>query len=88
VVVLAVVVIGGITIVVVIKGMACDARCATVACTEQAPCVVGGTTYTVGSVCAAGIEGTVCVNHTWPFADCTCGNMIGQGNVPKAVCYK
>jgi hypothetical protein len=88
VVVLAVVIIGGFTIIIVVKGLACDKHCASVPCTEAQPCVVAGKTYTVGVVCAPGVEGSVCLDHTWPFADCTCGNTIGRGNVPKAVCYK
>ena len=88
VVVLAVIVIGGLIILITIQGMACDTRCASVACTEAAPCTIAGTTYTIGAACAPGIDGSVCVDHTWPFADCLCGNTIGPGNVPKAVCYK
>lgn len=62
--------------------------CATVACSEAAPCNVGGNLYTIGNVCAAGVAGTVCKDITF-FADCTCQNVIRtQGQIPAAVCAK
>lgn len=83
-------VVAGVLIVttVVIYGSTCSGTCTAVACSESAPCTINGTTYTIGSACAAGIAGTVCEDNWFPFADCYCRDSIGQGNVPRPVCVK
>lgn len=86
--------LGLVLLVVVVGGLATQdctggTGCASTVCSETAPCTVNGTVYTVGNVCAAGVEGSVCVDHTWPFSDCTCHTVVrpnGQG--PAAVCAK
>ena len=88
VIVLVVVVIGGMTFTGIALGLSCDGTCASVTCSETAPCTFNGATYTIGTACAPGVVGTVCKAHWWPFADCLCANAIGQGNVLRAQCVK
>jgi len=83
-----VVVIGGLLFTLTVFAMTCSSTCASVPCSEAAPCTFGGATYTIGTACAPGVAGTVCEKHFWPFADCTCANVVGPGNSPKAVCIK
>ena len=83
-------VVGGVIVVVfvgVINSVTCSGTCATVACTESAPCTFGGKQYVDGKVCAAGVEGTVCEKH-WFAADCKCITAIGPGGIPTAGCKK
>lgn len=86
-----VLVVAGIVLLVsvfVIDGSTCSGSCASVACSETAPCTINGTLYTIGQACAPGVAGTVCEDNWWPFADCTCVNAIGQGNVARSLCFK
>jgi prepilin-type N-terminal cleavage/methylation domain-containing protein len=83
-----VVVILGVLVTVVVFAMNCSGTCTSVQCSETAPCTFCGATYTIGTACAAGVAGTVCEKHFWPFADCKCADTVRPGNVLKAVCIK
>ena len=76
----------GLAVLVVVVGEACNGTCAAVQCTESAPCTINGASYTAGSICAS--PGSVCVKHSWPFADCLCATVIGQGQLPRPSCFK
>ena len=85
--------LGFVVLVVSVGGLATQdctggTGCATVACSEAAPCTVNGNVYTIGNVCAPGVAGSVCKDIAF-FADCTCRDVIRpQGQVPAAVCAK
>ena len=85
--ILVVVAIAGVLVTLALRGLSCDGTCASVPCSETAPCTFAGATYTIGNACAAGVEGSVCDSHAF-FADCVCRNAVGQGNVLRAVCVK
>jgi prepilin-type N-terminal cleavage/methylation domain-containing protein len=85
--ILVVVAIGGVLITLTLFGLSCDGTCASVPCSETAPCTFAGNTYTIGNACAAGVEGSVCDSNGL-FPDCVCRNSVGQGNVLRAVCVK
>ena len=85
-----VIIAGGFALIVliVITGEDCSGTCASVACTEAAPCMVAGKPYTAGSVCASGVYGSVCKSHWWPFKDCLCTDVIGPGGLPRPSCVQ
>ena len=85
--IIIVVAICGILITVTLFGLSCNGNCASVPCSETAPCVVGGLNYPIGTMCAAGVEGSVCDTNGL-FPDCVCRNSVGRGNVLAAVCVK
>jgi prepilin-type N-terminal cleavage/methylation domain-containing protein len=83
--ILVVVAIGGVLITLTLFGLSCDGTCASVPCSETAPCTFAGSTYTIGNACAANVEGSVCDSNGF-FPDCVCRNSVGPGNVLRAVC--
>jgi hypothetical protein len=80
--------VGAAIVIWVVIGTACDGKCASVACTEQTPCIVGGKKYIDGSACAAGVYGSVCRKHWWPFASCLCTDVVSTGGLPRPSCVK
>jgi prepilin-type N-terminal cleavage/methylation domain-containing protein len=83
--ILVVVAIGGVLITLTLFGLSCDGTCASVPCSETAPCTFAGSSYTIGNACAPNVEGSVCDSNGF-FPDCVCRNSVGPGNVLRAVC--